>query len=339
MKTLKLTRARYMTGAALLTLSAVAAPSHAHHVSIGGPAGSSGPVIGAAPATLGQGKFSVGISSQYIQYEDFSRRELEGFAAVGIEEVHSTNYAVVTTIGLEYGVTDRFSVRLVAPYIQRTDIREGELEDGAPEAHRLGDVEGFGDLTLIGKYLLIQQSDLQLSVMAGAQLPTGHTHERADDGSRFEQEFQPGSGATRAILGLAMAKTYGTFTWHSSLTYTFADRGSQDTKLGEVLTYDVGVSYRLGQGPHVHDDGTFERHAALDLILEINGEWQENEEVGSAVDPNSGGNLLFVSPGVRYLSAQGWNAALSVGIPVSDNLKGRQNDPEPRLFLSVGFDF
>ena len=79
-----------------------------------------------------------------------------------------------------------------------------------------------------------------------------------------------------------------------------------------------------------------ERHAALDLVLELNGEWQEGEEVGALIDPHSGGNLLFLSPGIRYVSELGWNTALSVGIPVTDRvyraLESDQNEREYRQY-------
>ena len=38
---------------------------------------------------------------------------------------------------------------------------------------------------------------------------------------------------------------------------------------------------RLGKGLHTHADGVKERHSALDLIVEMNGEWEERERVGS----------------------------------------------------------
>ena len=170
-------------------------------------------------------------------------------------------------------------------------------------------------------------------------MPTGSTDESQNNGSRFEQEFQPGSGATRPILGVALAQQYERVGVYSSLLYTFADRGSQDTKLGDVFAYNLGVAYRAGTGPHFHDDGSFERHSALDYVLELNGEWQDSEAIGAEIDPHSGGNQLFLSPGIRYLSKNRWNAALSIGIPIVDNLKGIQNDPEPRAVLSLGFDF
>jgi hypothetical protein len=38
---------------------------------------------------------------------------------------------------------------------------------------------------------------------------------------------------------------------------------------------------------------------ALDLVLELNGEWHDNQWIAGVVDPNSGGTTPYLSPGVR----------------------------------------
>jgi hypothetical protein len=40
----------------------------------------------------------------------------------------------------------------------------------------------------------------------------------------------------------------------------------------------------------------------IDAVLELNGEWQAKQNISGETDPNSGGNVVFLSPGIRIAS-------------------------------------
>jgi hypothetical protein len=48
-------------------------------------------------------------------------------------------------------------------------------------------------------------------------------------------------------------------------------------------------------------------------------------------DPNSGGNTVYISPGIRFSGGKGWNTALSVGAPVATDFNGYQTPPDYRI--------
>ena len=52
---------------------------------------------------------------------------------------------------------------------------------------------------------------------------------------------------------------------------------------------------------------------SLDLVLELNGEWHGHEVEGGVKDANSGGNVIYLSPGLR-ISMDKWSAFASVGM-------------------------
>ncbi len=54
---------------------------------------------------------------------------------------------------------------------------------------------------------------------------------------------------------------------------------------------------------------------------------------------NSGGNLIFVSPGVRGVFGGRWAAAISVGIPIVQDLNGTQSESEWRTIASLAVGF
>ena len=76
----------------------------------------------------------------------------------------------------------------------------------------------------------------------------------------------------------------------------------------------------------------------IDAVLELNGEWQAKQDVAGETDPNSGGNVVFLSPGVRVASNR-WSGFVTVGLPIANDLNGLQSEPTHRLFggVLVGF--
>ena len=180
------------------------------------------------------------------------------------------------------------------------------------------------------------------------------TNERDDEGELFETEFQPGSGSWDGLFGLALTRPIGRWTLDSNVLYTAATEGAQNTDLGDRFHYNGAVSYRLiGAGTaeatdrhHEHQHiGHHHEHPArdaggfaVDAVLEINGEWQAKQDIAGEIDPNSGGNLVFLSPGVR-LRSNAWSGFVSFGLPIVNGLNGEQAEPEYRLVggIAVGF--
>jgi hypothetical protein len=107
--------------------------------------------------------------------------------------------------------------------------------------------------------------------------------------------------------------------------------------------------YHGGRGAHEHGQGHDHDHAAteppaaprgpvLDLVLELNGEWHARETIAGATDPSSGGNVVFLSPGLR-LSYDKWSGFVSVGVPVINELNGIQAEPDWRVLTGIAVNF
>jgi len=182
------------------------------------------------------------------------------------------------------------------------------------------------------------QNGLQMSALGGVKMPTGDTNEKTKEGGLFEAEHQPGSGSWDPLLGLAVSMPVMNSSLGASLLYQFSTEGDQDTTIGDAVFYSVSVAHRLGEsGSHAHHDHG--PHASWDLVLELNGEWRERVDIDGITDDNTGGHTLFLAPGIRYGSANKWAAALSVGVPVINNLNGIQSEPDWRIVANIGFAF
>jgi hypothetical protein len=333
----------------------------AHHPSGAGGAAEAGPVITIPAETLELGHISVAVVYEYLKFKALSDAML---AVPG--HPHSLNAILAPSLAYAYGVTHNLTLSLRLPYITRTDIREGHVHGGVPEVDVLGDSAGMGDVSLLAQYRFFydRASATQMALLAGLKLPTGDTDVRAANGERFETEFQPGGGAWEGSVGLAFTKRIGAWSFDSNVLYVLATDGAQDTNLGDRLQLNVALSYRLtgalgGPGhmhaglpvpmyhggpkghhahSHAHEKQASPKGPALDLVLELNGEWHDGQKIAGVRDANSGGTVVFLSPGLR-LSYEQWSGFVSFGVPVISELNGVQAEPDWRVLTGISVNF
>jgi hypothetical protein len=295
-----------------------------------------GPITTIPAATLPQGSAAIEARAEYVRSEEYTDEDLQQLAEEEVD-AHSSDYLYSGSIALGYGVTDALTVSLRLPYVNRDDLREGPEEE-EPGVVEQGDSSGIGDLTALGKFRFLNISDgeQQAALMAGIKTPTGETEETTLEGELFETEHQPGSGSWDPLLGLALTQDLGSVALDASLVYAFTTEGEQDSELGDRADYSLGVSHRLGGGAHEHEhDAGSHFHTAWDLILEVNGAWEDRHEVGGEEEENSGGNVVYVSPGARFILNNRWSAFFSGGVPVVRDI--RASHPENDYRLVAGF--
>jgi len=314
------------------------AVAHADHPTIAFGGEGAGPVNTISAKPLLAGTWGFGLRSEIINNDKFSTDQLENFAASGLEGVHSVDKITNTSLSLSYGVTENFSVSARLPYIQRKNIREGELEEGMPEAHTHGDSSGIGDLLLLGQFRALAHNDTDVSVLFGIKAPTGETNEKDNGGIRFETEFQPGTGSWDFFLGGAISKNIGKFGYHANILYNKTMEGSQSTKIGDALCYNAALTYRLSDSHathgHEHHDGSGSNELKWDLSIELNGETRRKDKISGHSEENSGGARVFLSPGVRVSSGK-FSGFISYGVPIVEDRNGKQTDIDSRIVAGI----
>ena len=362
---------------AALTACAAASSAFAHHPSGIGNTNGSGPINTISATTLRAGQGAAGVMFELIRLRPLSDETLgeaahadappptahhedeaeHGHAEADGHSPHSLKSIESINVALAYGVTDDLTVSARLPFVRRTDVREGlyfhehpNLGEEVSIVETLGGASGAGDVALLGQYRFFKDatSGVEMAALLGIKLPTGKTSEKANEGERFEAEFQPGSGSWDGHFGLAATMRSGPWSFDTSALYYLVTEGTQNTDLGDRLLYGVALSYRVMGGPaaeeHVHGDGAVYLHKssakalAVDIVLELNGEWHDKQKTGTEIDDNSGGHTLYVSPGLR-LSAGDWSGFASVGIPVVEDMNGLQPDPDWKLVTGVAFSF
>ena len=293
---------------------------------------------------------------EYVRLKQLSDATL--LANIG-NDVHGLQSIEAASLAVSSGITNDFMVSVRFPWVRRTGILEGEQEDPAepPTVRDRGGTSGFGDVTVLGQYRFLnnQVSGTQAALLFGFKAPTGTTGLIDPFGELFEAEFQPGSGSWDGLFGAAFSQRLApAWSFHANLLAIATGTGTQDTNLGNRLLYNAAISYRVfgetAGEPHTHyahaghSHGRMvtkapvaaapHAHVALDALLELNGEWHDKQQTAGVVDPNSGGNTIYVSPGLR-LTVENWSSYVLVGIPVVNDLNGIQAPPAWRVIGGV----
>jgi len=318
-------------------LSFIVGTAQADHPTVAFGSEASGPINTIAANTLAKGQTSLGLRTEIIGFDEFSDAELERLAAAGREGIHSAEHLINTSFAAAHGITDDFTISARIPYVERTNIRESEVENGVPEAHPHGSSSGIGDAVVLGQYRFWQNPEIaDAAFMLGIKAPTGK-RDNKDAGVRLETEFQPGTGSWDYLFGVAVSKQSGANGMHASFLFNKTTEGTQDTTIGDAYLYNAAFTHRLFS-EHKHDDThsvSAHGHIEWDVMLELNGETRSKNDIAGLDDEHSGGTVIFLSPGIRASYGNQFSTFVSAGIPVIQSLNGRQAQYDYRLVAGI----
>lgn len=244
---------------------------------------------------------------------------------------------------------------------------------GKPATIRRGTSDGLGDLTIFTQYRLLNLKDklLEAALIAGINIPSGIAHVKDATNTRFGADHQPSHRSFDPIIGASVTKYFGErLSFDVSYLFTKSVRGIQKHKSGDLHNYNTALSYRLLESHHHHDgngNGHVHEHKhiygqyfqkthihehphkhkwysifGLDGIIELNGEWRQKQKFKlsqGGIDENSGGTVIYVSPGLRLVIGENWSAYFSFGIPAIQDPSGKGQRNDFRIVYGVGFVF
>lgn len=332
-----------------ITPFVISQSARADHPAMQLEAGAAGPIATLPAHTLPQGGASFSLAVQYINNNEISDATLRS-AAGRHEHVHSTASIMETALSGAYGLTDNLTLGLRLPYVDRQDLREGEHHHGGSgdRVAERGDGSGHGDLNLFGQYRFFRSGDKRHSaaLLVGVRAPTGDTSETDSAGRKFEIDHQPGSGSWGGMFGVSWSSTMGLLAVDANVLYTLSTEGKRDTNVGDIVNYNLSLAWPLYAFEADHHDHADHQHVhshgwlrGVDIVLEMNGDWRERVESAGEHQANTGGNVIYLSPGLRAGFAAGWSAFASVGLPVIEDLNGQQSEPEYRILAGISKSF
>ena len=206
-----------------------------------------------------------------------------------------------------YGIRKDLSVFFYVPFTPRS-------RSGASHS------SGFEDifLQLEYGYFLKNRLDytLEATIVGNVQFPTGSSSKRP----------QTGAGSFSYFLGT-------TFAYLSANWYAFVSPGinltttHHGTKFGNSYLYQWGFARYIKQ--------LSPRGWIFDLMIEFDGTYTEKDKIDRVTDPNSGRNVIFITPSI-WLSSKRWILQFGVGYPFVQSLNGHQDKIKYAIDYNLG---
>ena len=224
---------------------------------------------------------------------------------------------------LKYGITARWNAELSAPWVWN----EVDAPRGAKDS-------GLGDVSLLVKRQIWKHDALQaqdrLALVTGTVFPTGE-HETFDAlGGVRPARLSPGTGSFQFPAGILFNHDSSPGLFADAL-YTFKLEGD-GYEYGDSARYDLGFTYALfGGKPREH---------FLWAVLELNGEWAQRDRLGGTRLEDTGGHVLWLSPGLRLVHWKGTvSVDLSYQFPFARNFNGDQAEPKGSWLAGFRLNF
>ncbi len=220
-------------------------------------------------------------------------------------------------LGYNHGLNSRITVGALLPLV--------DPEQESISAGKTGDA-GVGDLSLFGKYRLYtrdrMRDSLNLSVIAGVELPTGHT------GS---VDPQPGSGSWDPFVALGATNSLDRFRYDARLIYKWNTEGTGGYNDSDEWGASISAAYRYLHRPYPG--------ASNSAKLGLNWLEETGASRNGAGDPNSGSKRLFVTPALGFHPDPAIDITVKVDIPIYQHYEGQQLGYDFRAFLAFGYRF
>lgn len=300
-------------GASTLVLLAVARPAAACSICRCGD-----PTFNA----LGSNIYSSGQFHLALDWDRFNKTQLASDNGVlGTE--HQIENRVTAT--LSYSIAERVVLVARIPYSFRNLTTTTAADSSTVATHGLSDPEFYALFRLwsssfgprLGRRAWI-------SAVAGVKTPWGQNDVR-QAGERVDEHEQPGTGSTDVFGGLAGIYLFDeSSSMFASAQYRGTGRNSFGYKYGNLTTANLAYERKLAE--------------QLDAVLELNFRHSGSDQVdfGGELDPNTGGNILYVTPRLIVGLGQGIVLRLSAQIPAWKSLYGIQSE---KVNFNAGLTF
>lgn len=256
------------------------------------------PLFGLGPHTIFKG--GIGIESKFEKEHATGSLQIEGRTFLHTE--------------IMYGITGNVAITLSAPTVlNHTQTLGPDKISGS----------GIGDISLRTKYRFWRNDKPGMqnsaAVILGIKLPTG------------DYEISPplGSGSTDYLFAITAAHESRRWYYFGDVRYRLNTR-TNTVQYGNYLLADAAFGVRPWLTEYMKPD--------LVVMIEANWESLERNKVEEGQIADSGGKLLFISPGF-FLTYRNWAFKGGLQIPVSRRLNGAQPKTDYRFALAIETHF
>ncbi len=300
-------------------------------------------IRGSQSGLANEGRFVVDLSYRYIRQDDRKKgsSDFDGnvdvakveFEDGAIEPEHHREFRTINELAqldISYGVTERFTISVNVPFL---NDRKHEHIDGLPgpvpppEFTNQDGTSGFGDITLMAKYAVLQTTKHLVIAGAGVKFATGDFKLLNSEGEINEPTIMPGTGSTDPIISALynfslIPNKLGFF---ASASHRFTTENSLDYEFGDSTFIDGGVSYQLNE--------------KINLITQINTRISRRDEFLGMDVPNTGVTFINVTPGVVLTASENVSLYTHVQIPIYQRVNEVNLVPNFGLMAGISYGF
>ena len=265
---------------------------------------------------------------QRVDYINQSRLFLGGNAAPPQDphqlEVQKKTVTIFYTTTVDYGSPQGWGINLAIPFQYRDHdtfnngdyIRSSSLWNTISDVRILGRYDGF-------------TASRSYGVLLGIKLPTGTTTEKfsgATAGQLVDPGLQPGTGTFDLLLGLSQSgQITEELSWFAQELWQKPLDRHDEFRQGQTLNGTIGMRYAISE--------------TLAPQLQFNGQnrWRDTGLMADRV--NSGGETIYVSPGVIVHLSGAVSTYGFVQIPVYQRVGGLELVPDYTVSAGVKVKF
>lgn len=288
-----------------------------------------GPIITIPANTLDKNTFVLGFGLTFTDSSRFDYTKLNRLNRKNLH-AHSMDSGLNLNLNLSYGITDDFTMSMVLPFVARYGLITTDLGNTIDDGNSMG----LGDISFLAKYRLLQSQDENTSFAAllGLKIPSGDTNEENEFSFKLSSDDQPGSGSWDPIMGLSFSQIFKErFFFDSNLLYVLSTPGKQNTIVGDRAMFNLGLSTSF--------DKLSSKNFKTSIACELNGLWQEKVESYGIKDPNHGGLIISLSPGLKLNYKNKIINNFYLSLPIIQELNGEQSGLNIQLGYNINFLF
>lgn len=239
-----------------------------------------------------------------------------------IEEYTKQYY---TTLSIDYKTETPFGFNVALPYVNRSHATIASGDTDLTYSH----TNSIGDIRAVGRYQL-DRVDGTWGVRFGLKLPTGSYTQSFSSGvgagGILDRGLQPGTGTTDLILGLyRFVELNKYFDYFMQVGYKVALNMRDQYKPGNQYSGDIGIRW-------IYSDKFIPQ-------LNINAKYDQSEFGDQSVPDDSGGKIVYVSPGVTAGISKSLKVYTFIQLPLYQNLNGFQLAPSWIGTIGLNYKF
>jgi len=249
------------------------------------------------------------------------------------------------TMTAGYGFTPTFKAFVSLPYVRNTMDMTMGMTMGMMTTwseNTMVPVSGLGDATIMGLYRLYTNREIRptglVTLGFGIKTATGSSTERRSNGSLIHAHMQPGTGSWDPLLSLLYTRMMDSFLVQANATYQLTTRNKEGYEFGDSLALDLTGKYAVVKEFNILAGLTF---LNVNKAKDKNGKYYNPTTNTSLMDDpaNTGGESLWLSPGIQILPFKNGMLELKYQVPVWEKVNGVQMVSSYRYLMGISYNF